>query len=793
MPYQIGVYCEVSTFAVKVQCASFVDVRRLLPPTLFALFATFLAVPASAASPDVVISEVYGGGGNSGAVFTHDFVELYNRGAGPVSLSGWSVQYASASGSSWAVTPLSGTIQPGRHYLVRLASGGSAGTAPPTPDATGTTNLSASSGKVALRTTTTALTCSQNCDQAAGNRDWLGYGAANDGEGTPASGGSNTTSVARKNPATDTDNNSGDFATGSPTPVNSTGAGPCAWPAPRIRDIQGASHSAALTGSRTTRGIVTAKAANGFWIQDPCPDANPATSEGLYVFTSSAPAVTVGDAVSVTGTVTEFRPGGSTTDNLTTTQLTSPSITTLGTGQPLPAATVVGPGGRVPPAAVIDDDATGSVETSGTFDATTDGIDFWESLEGMRVQLDNAQVVGPRSDFGEIPVVPSGSTTRSSRGGIVLRSADANPERILLNDRLAAMPVADTGDVIPGALVGVVEYDFGNFNLLPTTTPAVTAGGITPETTTPATSGELAAATFNVENLDPADPQSKFDRLAAMIVSNLRSPDLIALEEVQDNDGPANSSTTAADQTLGKLTAAITAAGGPAYAHRQINPTDDADGGEPGGNIRNVFLYRTDRGLAFTDRPGGTATNATTVTATGLTFSPGRIQPTDAAWNASRKPLAGEFRWNDRTLFVIANHFNSKGGDDPLMGRYQPPVRSSETQRHQQATLVNQFVDQIRAVDANAAVIVLGDINDFDFSATADILVGSGELVDLPRTLPVAERYSYVFQGNAQVLDHILISPFLAGVPYAYDIVHVNSEFADQVSDHDPQVVRLTF
>ena len=86
---------------------------------------------------------------------------------------------------------------------------------------------------------------------------------------------------------------------------------------------------------------------------------------------------------------------------------------------------------------------------------------------------------------------------------------------------------------------------------------------------------------------------------------------------------------------------------------------------------------------------------------------------------------------------------------------------------------------------------MLGDINDFDWSVTADILVGGGELVDMPRTLPLPERYTYVFEGNSQVLDHILISPGLASRKYDYDVVHVNAEYADQVSDHDPQVVRI--
>jgi uncharacterized protein len=745
------------------------------------------ATPALATSPDVVISEVYGGGGNTGAPWRNDYVELYNRSGTAVSLSGWSVRYASAAGSTWLTTNLTGSIAPGGYHLVQMGSGGgSAGNPLPTPDSTGTTNMSATSGKVALHT-------------ASAQRDLVGYGSANQSEGSPAPAGSNTTSVARTNPAVDTDNNAADFASGAPTPQNSSsGGGSCPTPTTRIRDIQGAAHLSPLAGSsRSTRGIVTAVAGNGFWIQDPCPDANVATSEGVFVYTASAPTVVAGDDVNVTGTVSEFRPGGASGTSLTTTELTSPSISTQGSGKPLPAATIVGSGGRVPPAAIIDNDATGSVETSGSFDATTDGIDFWESMEGMRVQIANPVVVGPTSSFGEIPVIPGGSGMRTNRGGIVVQANDFNPERVLLDDRLAPMPAANVGDTFSGSLIGVLDYDFGNFKLLPGSTPARVSGGLAAETTTAAGAGQLAIATFNVENLDPGDPQSKFDALAGVIVNNMKAPDLLALEEVQDNDGPANSSVVAANQTLGKLTAAISAAGGPAYSYRQINPADDADGGEPGGNIRCVFLYRTDRGLSFVDRPGGTATLNSAVQNVGgvpqLQYSPGRVQPTNSAFNASRKPLAGEFRWNGRTVFAIANHFNSKGGDNPLFGRFQPPVRSSETQRHQQATIVNTFVDQIRAIDANAAIMVLGDLNDYEFSQTTALLTGAGELVDLPATLPLAERYTYVFEGNSQVLDHILLSAWLATQPYAYDVVHVNSEFTTQVSDHEPQVVRLTF
>ncbi len=180
-------------------------------------------------------------------------------------------------------------------------------------------------------------------------------------------------------------------------------------------------------------------------------------------------------------------------------------------------------------------------------------------------------------------------------------------------------------------------------------------------------------------------------------------------------------------------------------------------------------------------------------TNTHLTVSPSRISPTSSSWSATRKPLVGEFTWNGQTLFAVANHFSSKGGDDPLFGKVQPPVASSEPKRHQQAQLVRDFLSQVLAADGNAKVVVMGDLNDYEFSQTADILVGSGAtaFTDLPRTLPAAERYTYVYEGNSQVLDHILLSPALTG--YQYDVVHANAEFRLQQSDHDPSVARLTF
>jgi uncharacterized protein len=570
----------------------------------------------------------------------------------------------------------------------------------------------------------------------------------------------------------------------------------------QIHEIQGAAHLSPLNGEDVAgvEGVVTVERSSSFWMQDPTPDTDEATSDGILVFGSGVGAlVNVGDQVRVSGRVVEFRPGGESTDNLTTTEITTPglSVAVLSSGNPLPAPTVVGAGGRVPPSTVIEDDATGSVETSGVFDPATDGIDFYESLEGMRVQVNQALAVGPRNSFGEIPVVGDRSAhagVDSVRGGILVRPTDFNPERIILDDTLVATPVVNVRDSFTTPVVGVMDYSFGNFKLNITAPLARVDGGLQRETTRAPRDQELVVGTYNVENLDPGDGGA-FARHAGLIVQHLRSPDLLAIEEIQDNDGATNSAVTDASVTWGLLIDAIRAAGGPEYQYRQIDPVDDQDGGEPGGNIRVGFLFRTDRGLSFLDRPGGTSTTPTTVvdhpSGPHLSLSPGRVAPQDPAFVDTRKSLAGEFRLHGKKVFVVANHFSSKTADDPLFGRWQPPIRASELARHGQAQALNDFVDQLVAADPQANVVVLGDINDFEFSQTVELLEG-GVLTTLMDTLPKAERYSYVFEGNSQVLDQILVSnQLLRAFPIDYDPVHVNAEFADQASDHDPQVARL--
>lgn len=575
----------------------------------------------------------------------------------------------------------------------------------------------------------------------------------------------------------------------------------------RIRDIQGIGHTSPLVGQTVSgvAGIVTAVASNGFYFQDPNPDTDDRTSEGLFVFTSSAPTVAVGDSVQVGGTVSEFRPGNN-ANNLTITQITGPSITVLSSGNPLPTATILGSGGRAIPTQFIDNDTTGNIETGATtFDPAQDGIDFYESLEGMLVQINNPVTSSPTAFFSaseEIWVLAdngANATSRTARGGSLITSTDFNPERIQIDDLIngaVTLPTVNVGAQL-STITGVVNYDFNNYEILVSTAPTVVqASPLQKEVTNlMGTASQLTVATFNVENLDPGDGAAKFNALANAIVNNLKSPDIISLEEIQDNNGATNDSVVDASVTYQTLINAIAAAGGPTYQYRQINPVDDTNGGEPGGNIRVGFLFNPQR-VTFVDRPGGTSTSSTTVTDIGndgipdLSASPGLIDPTNSAFNASRKPLVGEFVFNGQTVYVIGNHFNSKGGDQPLFGPNQPPTLGSEVQRNQQATIVRNFVQSILAINPNANVIVAGDLNDFEFSNPLTILENGG-LNTLVETLPANERYTYNFQGNAQVLDHILVSNNLFSRLDGFDVVHINSEFADQVSDHDPVVARF--
>ncbi|MBO0913681.1 endonuclease/exonuclease/phosphatase family protein [Streptomyces laculatispora] len=789
--------------------------RSVLLAGAVAVTLSATALPAAFAAPSstAVISEVYGGGGNSGATLTRDFVELANAGSAAYDLSGFSVQYlpgAPSAGSQWQVSPLTGAVAPGGRYLVAQAAGTGGTAGLPAPDATGTVAMAAASGTVALVSGTTALTCKTAADCASDTRvvDLVGYGSAVVREGGgPATGASATASVARAASLADTDDNAADLSAGAPTPVNAAGetpggedpgdpGNPTEPGTVRVHDIQGTTRVSPLDGQAVTGvpGVVTAvrtTGSRGFWIQDPSPDADPRTSEGVLVYTGSAtPTVSVGDSVLVSGTVDEYYPSA-TTQSIT--EITAPRTTVLSSGNALPAPVALNAASV--PAGYLPSAGGGSIDAL-PLEPATYALDLYESLEGTRVETADTRVTGATSSYGEVWVTVEPGQNPTRRGGTLYSSyTDQNTGRIKVMslDSARRVPVANVGDVLAGTTTGVLDYDsFGGYSLQATQLGTLTDRHLKREVTRKQKRDELAVSTYNVENLDALDDQGKFDTLAEGVAVNLASPDIVSLEEIQDDNGAVNNGTVGSEATLKRFTDAIVAAGGPRYSWRYVAPQDGKDGGEPGGNIRNVFLFNPAR-VSFVDRAGGDATTAVKAVRTkkGVTLSasPARINPLDESWSDSRKPLVGEFRFRGEPVFVIGNHFTSKGGDQPLHGRYQAPTRSSETKRVKQAAEVNTFVKSLLAADKSARVITLGDLNDFAFSPTMSALTAGKALKPLIDTLPANERYSYVYEGNSQTLDHILTSPGIRR--FDYDVVHINAEFADQASDHDPQIVRV--
>ncbi|HEX8262620.1 MAG TPA: Calx-beta domain-containing protein, partial [Allosphingosinicella sp.] len=331
----------------------------------------------------------------------------------------------------------------------------------------------------------------------------------------------------------------------------------------KIYQIQGEGHSTAYAGQPvTTSGIVTGVVGNGFYLQDPDGDGNARTSDAIFVFTGAAPAVAVGDAVSVRGTPEEFVPGAG---SLSITELvtTNANVVVQSHDNALPATVLIGAGGRTPPTQTFEDDGFTS------YDPATDGLDFYESMEGMRVTIDSPTVVSNTSSFGETWVLASGgagATGYNGRTGIAISDGDLNPERIQIDATSALFagyaPNHSMGDKL-GNVTGIMSYSFNSYEVL-VSAPVTVVADVTAARETTSLTGDrdhLTIASMNVENLDPSDPQTKFDLLAQNVVYNLAAPDIIGLQEVQDANGLNGSDPLSGVVTAQKLIDAIAAIG----------------------------------------------------------------------------------------------------------------------------------------------------------------------------------------------------------------------------------------
>ncbi|MCM3732491.1 DUF6359 domain-containing protein [Fictibacillus nanhaiensis] len=566
----------------------------------------------------------------------------------------------------------------------------------------------------------------------------------------------------------------------------------------RIHDIQGAGHNSPVANKvvEGVEGIVTKVVDDrNFYMQDLEPDNDSNTSEGILVY-KPGHGQTEGNVVSVNGQVKEWVLEGY-SDKLRTdlamTEINADKgqVATVEEGQELPESIVIGMFGLQQPTKIIDND------NFEEFDPSEDGIDFYESLEGMLVEINNPAVIAPQK-YGELVVLPDhGEYSRlNSAGGLNITEFDYNPERIFI-DMGDEDFVAKSGDYFDGAITGVVSYGFSNYKVLTDVEdlPTFVEGNTEREITRfHEKHKELTIASFNVENFSANEKDTsdeKVSRIADSIVNNLKAPDIVGLVEMQDGNGSTNNGYTEAKESAERLIAEIAAQGGPEYVYTDIAPENNQDGGQPGGNIRVGFIYNPER-VSLAEGTKGTATQAVDYEDGKLTLNPGRIDPTNPAFEDSRKPVAAQFEFNGESVIVVANHFNSKGGDQPLFGINQPPHLGSEAQRLEISKIVNGFVKDIKKEDEHAKVVLLGDFNDFEFTPALETLKGE-ELTNMIEKVPFNERFTYSYQGNAQVLDHILVTNNMAKKTKV-DIVHINSQFMEEhgrASDHDPVLIQI--
>jgi uncharacterized protein len=777
----------------------------------------------------LVVSQVYTRGGSSGATFGNDFVEIFNHGTDPIGLDGWSIQYAPSGSGAWEVTPLGGTVPPGGYHLLRQASRGGSGLALPAPDSTGTTNLSATAGKIALVRTVTTL--SGTCPSGSFVNDFVGYGTSVEcfeGAGpVPPVNAANRASLRRAQGCLDNDNNAADFTTDAPTPRNSASPtvdcsllGPPHPPTHAINQVQGNGSVSPVAGlAVTVAGLVTARRTDGFFLQTPDgsedDDQDPTTSEGLFVFTGGTPTVSVADYAVVSGLVQEFVPGAD-PESPPTTEILPSAVTRVSPANPLP-----------PPVTL----SAADLPPTGT-------LDQLERLEGMRVHVPSLTVVGPtQGNFNETTAtstsngvfygVITGVPRPFREPGIPVPDAlppgapsgiprfDGNPERLRVDsDALVGASAlnAGAGQTVSG-LFGPLDYAFRTWMILPDPgTPPVVSAPLPPVAAPVPGAGQFTVASFNVRRLfdnvnDPAISEpvptaaafnNRLHKTSLVLREYLRNPDIVAFQEVENLP---TLQTLAAKVDQDSLLAGQPA---PGYvAHLQ-------EGNDVGGIDVGLLVKASRVTVVDVTQEGKDATFVNP--ATGLPETLNDRPP--LVLRAAIQPSAGPAF----PLTVIAVHQRSLSGiDDPVDGAR---VRFK---RRAQAEFLADLVQSRQAADPVERLVVLGDLNAFAFNdgyvdvvgtvrglpaPATEVVLSSPDLVEpdlalLEDTIPASERYSFTFDGNAQSLDHALLSANLLGSLAGFTHVRVGADFPEVLSgsparperpsDHDPLVAVFNF
>ena len=595
-------------------------------------------------------------------------------------------------------------------------------------------------------------------------------------------------------PATTTDKNEG-------TPAGAT-ASAAQVTAPKevknIGEVQGESHESPLAGKEViiNNVVVTKTDKTGFYVQDKVSDNNPRTSDAVYV--ASKDKVTSGDLLKVQGTVKEgymeeysVKPGQTfkkPAGSLTVTQIINATITKLGKAE-LPKALNIS---EKMPKDIVD-------QTPTKYNPETEALDYWESLEGMRVEVTKPKVTGPQYK-GDIYVLPGDYKGQklNNIGGVNLRPGVQNTEvlPIIVGNKF----VAKAKDYFNENISGVVTYRNKTYKIDPSTVPTLQDGGLKREVSKiyPA-EDKLTIASYNIENFSANNnghdetPEEKVDKIANSFIKEVHSPDIITLIEVQDNNGGVNDGTVDGVKSGEKLAQRIKSLGGPDYKYTEIAPVDGKDGGKPGANIRVAYLYNPKRVTLIGKEKGGSEEAARFVNGH-LEKNPARIDPTSVHFEKVRKSLAAEFEFKGERIVVIANHLKSKLGDDAIYGSNQPSVENTKAKRIEEAKILNAFIKEGLRQNPNLKFVLTGDFNDFEFSDSVKTIVGN-ELVNLMAEHEQGDRYSYFYRGSNQSLDNVLISKNIKD-KVVFSPVHINASFMEEhgrASDHDPVVVQIDF
>lgn len=813
-----------------------------------------LLAPANAnpSGTGLVISEVYGAGGNSGAVFNADFVELYNPTTSAVSLIGDYVHYRSASGTSGG-TPyaLTGSVPAGGHFLIQMSATGPSGAGLPTPDAVATPafSLAAAGGQVYLLSGSSPVTTTGDQAGAAGVVDMVGASGSTSFETAATTAAATaTSSLNRSATGADSDKNNVDFSLAAPTPQNSGTTTPPPPPTDyTIAQIQGTDTDTSphLGETVITSGVVTADYAtggfNGFYLQTAGTgggtDATPGASDAVFVFGSAAAAeVHLGDFVSVQGKVSEFAGTteiGATADHVTELSDAHDPVTPAAIAYPTTDAAREAHEGEL---------------LAPTNDFTvTDNFDL-NAFGEIGLATGDHQLVQP-TDVANPTTDPTGVADVQAENARRAVALDDGSSISFLNNANKGIPLpwlTTDNPVRIGSSATlhqpvILEFRNGQWNFQPTTpvtdqgTAVATFGDTRAANEAPrAVGGDLRLATFNVENffptsaadytaLDPANACTSFnDRAGTPITVNQCTPngprgawdatnlqrqlakeipainsldaDVMSLEEIENSVQFGKDR----DDALSTLVAALNDAAGtnrwayvPSPDPADLPPTAEQD------VIRTAFIYNPAK-----VEPVGPSVVLSDQSDPGEPFA-----------NA-REPLAQEFKrkgaLDSDGFLVVVNHFKSKGDSTPpATGDNANGVQGAfNGDRVRQAHALVDFAGRVAADRGTQKVFLVGDFNSYTAEDPMQVLYDAGYV---NQASDDSRDVSYEFGGTAGSLDHVLASPAAADTVTGRDVWQINAEESVafeysrynynatqlyqpnqfRASDHNPELVGL--